>query len=292
MSDSGKPRFDGAALDRVLKRAAEMQIGETEIGEGMTEGEVIELGRQVGIPARYLQQAMLEERSRTDLGPAERGLDQWVGVGTVAVQRVIRGEGDRALAAVSQWMERNELVVLQRSQPTRLQWERMTGMQAALRRGRRAFGPPEARFMLARAELVTALVTPLEEGYCHLVLTAVLRRSRGSIIGGGAVVVSLGLAGSTVLGMVGAAAALLPLPIAVGLGWGWLLVRQYRPLVDRVQLGLERILDFAEQGAVKKSHELPPRSTGILGALAEEVRRALQPPAGKSPDNSRGAPPR
>ena len=57
-------RIDRAALERIIKRAAELQTGERDIGEGLTEQEVLQLGRDVGIPGRYLQQALLEEQSR------------------------------------------------------------------------------------------------------------------------------------------------------------------------------------------------------------------------------------
>ena len=80
MSTPNPNRLDRTALDRVLQRAAEMQASETDVGEGLTEREVLDLGQQVGIPQRFLQQAMLEERSRvtvaerTQLG-LERVLD-------------------------------------------------------------------------------------------------------------------------------------------------------------------------------------------------------------------------
>src|SRR5260370_39445083 len=65
------------ALDRILQRAAELQAGEHDIGEGLTEGELLALGKDVGIPARYLRQALLEERTRT-VAPAPVGLLAWL----------------------------------------------------------------------------------------------------------------------------------------------------------------------------------------------------------------------
>jgi hypothetical protein len=46
--------------------------------------------------------------------------------------------------------------------------------------------------------------------------------------------------------------------------------------VARIQLGLERALDFLEQGAASPRHQLPDRNAGILGLLADEVRKALK----------------
>ena len=57
-------RIDREALERILKRATELQAGERDPGHDLTDQEVMALGREVGLPARYLQQALLEERSR------------------------------------------------------------------------------------------------------------------------------------------------------------------------------------------------------------------------------------
>ena len=69
-------RIDRAALERIIRRAAEIQAGERDIGDGLTEGELMTLGRDVGIPDRYLRQAMLEERSEATLRQ-EPGLAAW-----------------------------------------------------------------------------------------------------------------------------------------------------------------------------------------------------------------------
>jgi hypothetical protein len=68
--------------------------------------------------------------------------------------------------------------------------------------------------------------------------------------------------------------ALLPLPVALGIGYG--VVRRSGPAVARIQLGLERALDFLEQGAASPRNQLPDRNAGILGLLADEVRKALK----------------
>jgi hypothetical protein len=57
---------------------------------------------------------------------------------------------------------------------------------------------------------------------------------------------------------------------------GYTVVRRYGPAVERIQLGLERALDFLEQSAGKPLPRLTERSAGILGVLADEVRKALK----------------
>jgi hypothetical protein len=67
-------------------------------------------------------------------------------------------------------------------------------------------------------------------------------------------------------------------PLAVGGALGWFALRSFRPVVERVHLGLERALDFLERGGVKPGHELPGKGAGLLDLLAHEVRKALTPP--------------
>lgn len=280
---SSPQRLDRAALDRVLQRAAEMQLGEAEVGEGLTEREVLDLGRQVGIPAKFLQQAMLEERSRVALSRPATLLDAWVGPAEVTAQRVIQGDREAIERGLLQWMEKHELVSLQRQQPGRISWERLGGMAAALKRGTSVFSAQTTRFMLARAELVTATITPLEDGYLHVALSATLKETRGGFLGGAASITSVGLAGTIILVTLGAMALVAPVPLIGAAGAGYAVLRRYPPVARRVQLGLERILDFAERGAVKPAHQLPRRQPGIVELLSGEIRKALGPSAPPSP---------
>jgi hypothetical protein len=64
MADGTPARIDRAALERIIQRAAELQTSTRDIGESLTQEEVLALGKEVGIPDRYLQQALLEERTR------------------------------------------------------------------------------------------------------------------------------------------------------------------------------------------------------------------------------------
>src|SRR2546426_12257397 len=65
------------ALELIIQRAAELQAGEQDIGEGLTEPELLALGQDVGIPSRYLHQALLEERTRPPV-EARGGLLAWL----------------------------------------------------------------------------------------------------------------------------------------------------------------------------------------------------------------------
>ena len=65
-----RPRSIGPRWSASSSGPRSCRPSEREIGEGLTPDEVLALGREVGIPGRYLQQALLEERARlVEAGP-------------------------------------------------------------------------------------------------------------------------------------------------------------------------------------------------------------------------------
>lgn len=275
MTDPVPQKIDRAALERIMQRAAELQAAEADVGEGLTPDEVTALGKEVGIPSRYLQQAMLEQATEI-VAPVEAGLvGRVVGPKEVSAYRVVLGDPEDAARALITWFDKNELLVVQRQTTGRVAFEPLGGMAAALRRGTAVLGSSKPKFMLAKAELVTATFTKLESGYCHVALTADLRRARGAYVGGGVAGTSMGVAAAII------AATLSPFwlvtvpPLLVGGALGWFTLKRYRPVAERALLGLERALDYLERGGVKPAHQLPPRSGGILESLAGEIRKAI-----------------
>jgi hypothetical protein len=276
MAEGSVARIDRAALERIIQRAAELQTAERDLGDSLTSDELIALGREVGIPGRYLQQALLEERTRLVNVGATGLFERVTGPGQISAQRVVRGDPDAVEAALLQWMERNELLCVQRHQTGRITWEPLGGIQAAFRRSTAAIGGGKRPFMLSRAATVSATVVPLEAGYAHVSLMADTRKVRGEYLGVGAALAGAGMAGTAAMVALGALLpiALLPLPVALGMGYG--VLRRYGPALARVQLGLERALDFLEQGTGAPRQALLDRNPGVLGLLAEELRKALK----------------
>jgi hypothetical protein len=284
MTDPRVPaRVDRAALERILQRAAELQASERDIGEGLTPAEVLDLGKDVGIPSHYLQQAMLEDETRVTAPGATGFLDRTVGVAELSAVRVVRGEPEALERSLLEWVEKNELFVVQRHQPGRITWERMGGMQAAVRRGFSTFESRRAKFMLNRADLVRAAIVSLEPGYCHVTLSASLRTTRGAYVGAAIAHTSVGVAGAIVLTVLHAWALIPVLPVLVGGGIGYYTLRRYQPVTERTRLGLERALDDLEGAAGKAAHQLPPGGTGLLELLTGEVRRAITSAASQRP---------
>jgi hypothetical protein len=277
MSEGPAARVDRAALERIIHRAAELQSAEHDIGDTLTSDELITLGREVGIPVRYLQQALLEERTRIAT-PAPAGLlDRIAGPGQAVAHRVVAADGETVERTLLRWMEANELLCVQRALPGRITWEPVGGLYAAFRRSTAALGPPSRPFILSRATTVSAIILPLESGYSHVTLTADARAARSGYLGGSVALATSGAAGTAILATLGAVLplALVPLPVALALGYG--VLRRYPPTLERLQLGLERALDSVEQGAGRPQRQLTERTAGILGLLAEEVRKALKP---------------
>jgi hypothetical protein len=267
-------RIDRAALDRIVKRAAELQTGEHELGDDLTEDQVLALGRDVGIPARYLQQALIEERVRS--APAEsRWLDRAIGSATITADRVVMGSADLQEHVLLDWMDRNEHLTVQRHQDGRISWEQMGGFQAVMRAAA-SLGGGGPRPMLGKAGVVSATITPLEAGYCHVQLSADLRATRGAFIGGAAALVSVGAAATAILAVLSAFPPILLMPMPVALVAGYAATRPYAGVAERTRLGLERALDHLQRRGSRPVTELAPHPS-MITSLVQEVRKALQP---------------
>jgi hypothetical protein len=278
MSEGGPvpARIDRAALERIIRRAAELQTAEREAGETLSSDELISLGREVGIPVRYLQQALLEERSPLGVPATPGVVDRVIGPGQATAQRVVPLDADQAELALLRWMERNELLCVQRQQRGRITWEPISGFQAAIRRSAAALGAGKQPFMLSRAATVSATILSLESGYSHVTLVADARKVRTEYLASGTALTGAGAAGTAAMVALGALLpmALIPLPIAMGIGYS--ILRRYGPAVARMQLGLERALDSLESGAGPVPRR-PGDRTGLMGLLTDELRKALNP---------------
>jgi hypothetical protein len=275
MAEGLPTRIDRTALERIIRRAAELQTAEREVGETLTSDELIAVGREVGIPARHLQQAILEERTRLGEATAPGVLERVAGPGDVSAQRVVSLDPEEAERCLVDWMERNELLCIQRQQAGRITWEPLGGFQAAVRRSAAALGAGKRPFMLSRASTVSATILPLETGYSHVALVADVRKVRTEYLASGTAVAGAGAASTAMMVALGALlpVALLPLPIAAGIGYT--VLRRYRPTVSRVQLGLERALDSLETATGKPTQRLSARA-GLMELLTDELRKALQ----------------
>ncbi|HET7026004.1 MAG TPA: hypothetical protein VFI39_12460 [Gemmatimonadales bacterium] len=275
MTEPEPARFDRGQLERIIRRAAMLQTGEHEVGDDLSRDDVLKLGREVGIPTRYLDQAMIEERVRAADGTMAGLWDRSVGPATVRAMRVVRGTPEGAQRTLIRWLDEHELLAVAREQPGRVLWEPVGGFHAAMRRAGAVMGGVARPFMLARSRRVTATITALEDGYCHVTLEADIRKTRDAMIGGAAALVVVGGMAAAILTVLHAFLPLALIPLPFGFVGGWAVLRGYPPVLARTQLGLDRALDALEQDTPTPA-ALPSGRPGLLDAVLGEVRKAIK----------------
>jgi len=270
--------IDRKALERIVRRAAELQAGSQEIGEGLTSQDVLALGKDVGIPEGYLRQAMLEEQTRT-APESTAGTWAWLtGPRSLVAHRVVPGDRATVERALSRWMTDEELLQPKRQYADRTSWEAKAGAFASIQRaisGRR-------RYSLASARDITSQVVQLEPGFCLVRLEADINQQRRNRITGGGVMAMFGwgLTGATALiAPPLALAQILAMVPGVGLTLGGAMIaRTHRGANERMQLGLEQVLDRLERGDTRGS---PSQTALPFVRIAEEVRKVFENPKPK-----------
>jgi len=265
-------RIDRAALERIMQRAAELQAGERDIGEGLTERELMQLGQEVGIPSGYLQQALLEERTRV-VATAEPGLASWLaGPARLAVQRTIPGEARLVREGLHRWMTEEELLVVKRRFPEQTSWEPRQDMFSSVRRSLQIGG---RSYELSRAKEIVGQVVPLEEGRCHVRLMADLSNTRSSHLVGGASLAGAGAVATAVGVTLNVMLPVALIPTALGGLLGFFAARQRRSQLERVQVALEQVLDRLEHGEIDTTPKLQGPRPSAFVRIADEIRKTF-----------------
>lgn len=273
--------IDRKALERIVRRAAELQAGSQDVGDGLTSKEVLALGKDVGIPEGYLRQAMLEEQTRT-ADEQSAGTWAWLtGPRAVSAHRVVPGDRASVERALNRWMTDEELLQPKRQYADRTTWEPKAGAFASIQRaisGRR-------KYSLASAAQIASQVVQLEPGFCLVRLEADVSQQRRNRISGGVVLAAIGW------GMTGAAALIAPplvfaqiLTMVPGLGLtagAAVIARTHRNANERVQIGLEQVLDRLERGGTTDAHASSSQAALPFVRIAEEVRKVFENPKPK-----------
>lgn len=274
MSDlvPSEPRIDRAALERIIRRAAELQTREREIGDGLSDSELMSLGEEVGILPQHLRQALSEERSR-ELTTADHGLvTRFLGPRRVAAQRTVPGKTLSTETALREWMSEGELLQVKRRYPDRTSWERKEGAFASIKR---SFGVGGRKYVLAGATEVVTKVIEAGEADSRVQLIADLsNKRRGYLIGssvflgGGATTTGIALA-LGVMAPVAVVPVILSAPIAA------LIARSHRQEIEKFQVALEQILDRLEHGELEMRHGILGPDVAGVGRIAQEIRKNL-----------------
>jgi hypothetical protein len=267
-----RPLITRAALQRIVQRAAELQSHEQDVGDGLTREEVLALGKDVGIPARYLQQALIEEETRTGLEP-ERGTIAWlVGPGALTATRVVPGDRAAVERALAVWLEQDELLQVKRRYPDRTTWEPKGGAFASLQR---ALKPGGKTFALTRAAEVAGSVTALEGGFCHLQLRADISNLRWQRLAGVASLLGLGVLATAIAPVLGALFPWMFLPLGGTVLVAVLYGRGHRRDTERIHVGLEQLLDRLEHNEPRPAPRIAGPGVRALGRIADELRKSF-----------------
>jgi hypothetical protein len=258
------PSIDRGALERVLARAAELQgkSADTDPSEEFTEEQLIDLGKEVGLSAQNLRQALAEERTRSVVPEDENGVfARLIGATRVAAGRTVDGKPDDVLRAIDAWMQRQELLIVKRHHGDRIVWEPRRDFFVGLKRALKAGGRDYA---LSRAFEVAATAIPVDDTRTHVALDADFRSHRSLAAGqigassffGAATTVSL-------LAMhVFPPIALVPVVALPIFGVAGARAAHNR-ILPRAQLALEQLLDRLERGDVSRRGG----ADALLGAI-------------------------
>lgn len=256
-------RFDGASLERVLARASELQAQQQagQAGDGLTEAQLVELGREVGLDATAMRQAMAEELSRANVVRDRSLMSRVAGSAMASAERTVAGTPADVLEVLDTWMRRQEYLQLKRRYASRLSWEPQRDLVASVTRSvERVVGGREHAF--ARAAEVSAFVTPVDATRVHVRLDADLTPLRSASVWGGAGLGAAGGVATAILLVLNVMPVIALLPFATLPLAGLAAARTFRRPVARAQLALDQLLDRLESGEMK-------RRGGLLDALKQ-----------------------
>jgi hypothetical protein len=262
--------LDRTALERVLARASELQAGTGDRGDELTDEQIVELGKEVGLAPEHLRQALAEERTRLAMSPEPRGLGaRLYGEARLSASRTVSGTPRDILRQLEAWMSEEECLTVKRHFEERVVWEPQRGLLSSMKR---AFNMGARSYALAQAHEVAATVVPVDGNRVLVRLDADFSSARSEVTQGSVAVSAFGVAATTGLAIFGAVVPIaLPVIAMVGiaaaptvvLGSASYLVgkRVLAKHLTRGQLALEQLLDRLARGELA-------RQPSLLSALA------------------------
>lgn len=276
MSDEVRPALRRVDLDRVIRRAAELQSMESEAGdragEGMSEDEILRIGAEVGLEVSHMRRALGELRAEqlTPALPAEEGiLARVVGPARVQAARAIPGTAADLSPRLHDWLRRNESLTPLRERMGSSLWEPNQGFTAQIQRGINLGG---RNFELARGKSLEVSVVELEAGWVLVTLVSDLSNARtehglgwGLGLGLGSLGAGVGVAAVVAFPPVAIVGTAIAAGMAGGAAGATLARHTLAPARARMAVALEGLLDRCERGDFGKGG--PGRDGGILGSL-------------------------
>lgn len=255
MTDPGGPpgsnlparRLSSQELEAVIRRAVELQSAAGTPDEGISEGEVIRIGQELGLDPATVRRAITDVRGRP---PEERGLlARTMGPGGIRAARTVRRPAAAVGLLVEEYLLKCEYMVVQRRFPDRTRYVRGTGVAAVMGRAARKFGASHAAMDLPQLDVSVAV---LDAGTCLVEVSVDTSGTRAGLAAGAATAgggVAAGIASFALATTVADPVALLGLPALLG---SWAGFRGIYGAVQRsTQDKLESFLDRLEHNELK-----------------------------------------
>lgn len=293
MNDDDFPEFppkgplSSDELERVIRRAAELQTSREALPDRLDADEVMRIGAEVGLQESHLRRALLELRAES-LAPAQPSdrsfaVRLWGGV-HVQASRVVPGDPAQVQERLEQYLESAESLRQVRSRAGQSIWEPASDLVSQIRRGLNLSGHG---FALAKARRIEVAVQSIEPGRSLVNISADLRNKRAEHLTGwyaGAGAAVAGLTSGLVLAAGLPLALTLPIVAGVAFGGSTPLVRlTLRSERERVELGVQGLLDRLERGALGA----PPARSGLMNRIEALVTDAdHRPPVRKDAGSS------
>jgi hypothetical protein len=259
-------RLSSQELEAVIRRAVELQTAATGTpDDGISEGEVLRIGQELGLEPAAVRRAITEVRGRP---PAEQGvLARTMGPSVARAVRTVRRPAAQVGMLVEEYLRRCEYMVVQRRFPDRTRYVRDTGLAAGFGRMVRGFGRDHQPLDLAQMDVG---VSALDEESCLVEITVDHGGMRAGLAAGGALGgggAAAGIATAVLATPIVDPLALLGLPV---LAVSWLGMRGiYRAVRGGTQEKLESFLDRLEHGEI---HVPPARGGGGIGTIGSRGR--------------------
>ena len=246
-------------FDEVMRRAAELAADEPEAVErGFSDGEVLRIGKEVGLSERHVRQALTEVKSGGLVARPRgwRGVRKLFSRGTVWASRVIERPRDAVIEELDNFMVSGQLLQAVRKRDDFLQYRPSVDWASRVARAAssqsRQHYVAAARMVEVRLEAVDEQSTVVE---IHVDPGVIAEFRAGTVATTGVVGIGAAVGLGTVLGAIWPAALAVGVGVAVGsMGSAVVATLMGNALSKRlseVQTEVEGILDGLESGGLE-----------------------------------------
>lgn len=246
-------RLSSEELERVIRRAAQLQTARESLPDRLDDAEVLRIGAEVGLQEDNLRRAMLELRAGALVpeAPSDRSVaTRLLGAAFIRASRVVPGEAEAVQSDLAGYLGADEGLIQVRNRAGLSIWEPASDLVTQIRRGL-SLG---RRYDLAKARRLEISVQQLEPGRCLVSVQADLRRKRAEHAGGWYTGAGVTTVGSTIVLVAAVGVPVLaaaPLAAGVAFGSGTLFARlTLGAEVERVELAVQGLLDRLERGTL------------------------------------------